>query len=202
MYGYNSELECWWWNCDEFSDKRNGTCRIWGVEGQEVVLSIDNVLFTYDMENYCISKELIVPQIMNGQGTIAYVREIGDEIYVLLEENTPTVYSWAEDKSHQILYKTTPDYSDICLVKDYKKNGNLIYLDENEIVDYDGRCIHLYEMDDGQIGEEKASYRLKDKIKSRGYYVDVAGEWLFIKHYNIKKDETKLIEKIHLWEGQ
>ncbi|MDO4325920.1 MAG: hypothetical protein Q4E24_07795 [bacterium] len=194
-YGYNSKSECSWWNGDEFANKWNHVVRIWGIYENKVILTVDHVLFAYDLADSVICDTLV----FSKTGKIIYVNLKGDNFYAILEEDTPSVYNKKKDKSHQILYKVTHDFSDYDVVKDYGTDGKMIYIDEEHLLDYDGESICLYNMENGRVGEKTGSYLLEFPLKSLGYQIDVAGEWLFIKHYDYKKKSSKLVKKINFY---
>lgn len=160
-------------------------------------MTIENILFTYDLAESETCDTLVFP----NNGKIIYVNLKGDNFYVILEEDTPSIYQKKKDKSHQILYKVMQDFSEYEIIKDYGTDGKMIYIDEERLLDYDGKSICLYNMENGTIGEKAGLYVLEFPIKTLGYQIDVAGEWLFIKHYDYKKKTSKLVKKINFYHG-
>ena len=190
-YGYNCTSRCWWWNCDEFSNKWKNTFRIWDVTDNRILLTADNVLFAYDLDTLSISNVFEFSQ----KGKIVYVRLSGETIYVLFESNTPSVYSSHRDESSQILYTVSRDFSSSSTVKDYGTKGKMLYVDDHSLLDYDGESIRLYNIENGMPGEQMASNRIELPVKSFGYQIDLAGEWIFIKYYDRRKNASTLVLK-------
>lgn len=192
IYGYSGDDHTAWWNYDEWPDIRGNKYRIWGLLNDELIYTKENEIYSYNLD----SGEITLRQKVLSRGVIVWLDINSDYLNIVTEAELTSVYSKRKDRSRQTLWRMDSSFFHIEKIKDYGNTGKVFQAAGDRLIDYDGTSIYIYQMDEYEITEEIWSYKLKDQVKNRGYTVDIAGDWLFIKYKSDRKGRAELKVKV------
>lgn len=192
-YGYNSDDNIHWWNYDELSNKWSGMTKIWALKGTELILSEDNFLSAFDLDKKIISWNVELPE----QEKVAEAALKDDMLYVVSEEDTPSVYTKSADKSRQRLYAVKINTNAIKELKAYQAGEKVLHVNGTALIDKTGQELNGYKMN-GENLEKTWTLPLEFATKKDGYQIDLAGDWIFFKEFDKKEGRAALVEKIHI----
>ena len=202
-YGYSATFNRPWWNNTANADKWDGESKIWNVSGNEIILSMNNVLFSYDIENGEIvwEKEVPVDELTYFNEEIVHVLCEEEKIYILLEYNTPSIFQEVQDESGQVLYCLNCETGIIEEIHNCGTDGKIIYIEKGFFVSYENNAFRLYKKENEQW-REIWDYTINTQIKDIGYQIDIAENWLFVKQFDRESKKASLVEKINiaLWD--
>lgn len=191
-YGYNSEENVCWWNYDELSNKWSGVQRIWGLLEDKMIVSEEHKVFIYNIDRHEIEKEVEFP----SNGKVAYIDINKDYINVIIEENSPSVYSNRENICRQTLYCLDSNSNEPELIKYYEIGEKIIYLNDGMIMDYNGQVLNLSEIVGNEINIlQTEKLEIDNTIP---YQVDMAGNWVFVKYNDKKNGASDAVVKIQI----
>lgn len=198
-YGYNSKFKYPWWNNKYNADKWKKECRIWDVTDNKILLTVNNLVLTYDINKTEITSTIEIPvdELIYINKEIVHVLRECDKLYVLLEYNTPSIFKKAKDESGQVLYEVDNQSGEIRKVHDCGTQGKVIYVEDDLFVCYEKNAFCLYEKKENE-SYLVWNYPVSNEIKDIGYQIDIAGSWIFVKHYDAETGKSRLVNKIEI----